>query len=445
MQLLLQPITGMSTLSVSASALAGTITIPPSKSHTMRALLFACMAQGVSQIFHPLWGSDTEKMIAAILQLGATVEKKTDRLIIKGVAAHPMPPGGVIDAGNSGQVLRFMAALATFCPSAVELTGDHSLQHIRPMEPLLQGLRQLGGEAFSKKGDGHAPVIVKGPLHPGRLSVDGADSQPVSALLITTAFLKGSSEIFVANPQETPWLEVTLSWLKRFHQEVKCDHYRHFFVPGFLQVPAFEYTVAGDWSSAAFALGAALTTQSKICLKGLDRNDVQGDKVIVSWLKEMGAWIIWENDLLVIDGTQGNFKGITANMEQAIDALPLMAVVASFASSPSLLYNAKSARHKESDRLRSIKQQLELMGGKLQETEDALRIFPAPLQGAALDSCSDHRIAMALAVAALGAKGTSTIKGWQWTQKSYPSFMQDFQQLNAQLQSAPLSSAARLV
>ncbi|MFS8563102.1 MAG: hypothetical protein LVR00_01710 [Rhabdochlamydiaceae bacterium] len=148
------------------SSLGGTIQVPPSKSHTLRAILFATLAHGESVICNYLHSPDTEAMIKACRQLGAHITVFDERLEIRG---HLHPPEDVIDAGNSGQVLRFVGAVLALFPGYGVVTGDHSIRHSRPVLPLLEGLSQLGAFAVSLRGDGHAPIIVKGPLRGGLL------------------------------------------------------------------------------------------------------------------------------------------------------------------------------------------------------------------------------------------------------------------------------------
>ena len=150
------------------------------KSHTMRALLFASMASGQSIIRNALSSPDVEAMINACRQLGAQITCYTDYIEIQGVAGKPKIPDDVINAGNSGQVLRFVACIAALTASYTVITGDHSVRFNRPIRPLIDGLTELGAECYSTKMDDHAPIIIKGPLKPGVTTLDGADSQPVS-------------------------------------------------------------------------------------------------------------------------------------------------------------------------------------------------------------------------------------------------------------------------
>jgi 3-phosphoshikimate 1-carboxyvinyltransferase len=199
---------------IKTSSLHGHISVPPSKSHTLRAILFAALADGVSHIHNYLPSPDTNAMIHACRLLGASIDIHDSSLQIAGVAGKPQAPKDIIDAGNSGQVLRFIGAIAGLIPAYTVITGDHSIRTSRPVQPLLDGLNGLNVFAVSTKGDQHAPIIIKGPIQPGSTTLNGEDSQPVSGLLIAAAFAPGITEIHVNNPGETPWIELTLDWLR---------------------------------------------------------------------------------------------------------------------------------------------------------------------------------------------------------------------------------------
>lgn len=149
---------------IQPSYLAGTVIAPPSKSHTLRAVLFASLAEGESRIHHYLHSPDLQKMIRACQQLGASIQQQKNTLLVQGVAGKPTLPDDVIDAGNSGQVLRFVGAIAALTEGYTVLTGDHSVRYNRPVKPLMDGLEGLGAQCYSTKGDGYAPLIIKGPL-----------------------------------------------------------------------------------------------------------------------------------------------------------------------------------------------------------------------------------------------------------------------------------------
>lgn len=417
----------MDEMYITPSTLYGTINIPPSKSHTHRAILFSMLGSSKSTIKNALVSPDTGAMLRAISLYGARFSQEGSTIEINGVFR---PPEDVIDAGNSGIILRFLGAISALLPGYTVITGDASVRTLRPVKPLLSALRQLGALAESARGDGYAPILVRGPIHPGKCKLDGQDSQPVSALLIATSFLKGPSEILVDNPGETPWIELTLSWLKRLGADITHENYKHYFVAGGLKYTHLDYTVPGDFSTAAFPLAAALITRSALTLEGLDPDEIQGDKILIEILQEMGANILWQGKQLRIEPSP-NLQNIDVDLSNCIDALPILAVIGCFAKGEMRLYNGLSAKTKESDRIFAICKELKKMNAHIEEMSDGLIVRKSRLCGAQLSGHSDHRIALAAAVAAIGATSPSTLHGLSCIAKTYPSFILDFQKIGA--------------
>lgn len=413
---------------ISKSSLKGVIKPPASKSQTIRALLFAFLAKGKSVISSPLLSPDTDAMIEAISLLGGNVERFSDHIEITGVDGKIGPAEDVLNAGNSGLVLRFMGAIGALGTHPIVITGDRSIRHNRATQPLLDGLNQLGASAISTKGDGFAPLIVQGRMKGGRATLSGEDSQPVSALLIAASFLENPVELFVQRPGEKPWIDLTLSWLKKFHLDVSHDNYTHYRVKGQGGLNGFSYTPPADFSSSAFPLIGALITQSEVEITGLAMDDLQGDKKVFDVVKAMGGKLqIKENSLVV--GKSTSLKGIEIDVNEIIDAVPILATLACFAEGKTVLKNAKIARNKESDRLSCITKELRKMGAHIEEEEDSLTIYPASLKGAVVESHEDHRIAMSLAIAAMGASGTTELMNTHCIAKTYPHFFEEIEKL----------------
>jgi 3-phosphoshikimate 1-carboxyvinyltransferase len=276
-------------------------------------------------------------------------------------------------------------------------------------------------------------MVIKGPISPGHAVLDGADSQPVSALLIASAFLDGVTKIEVNNPGEKPWVGLTLAWFDRLGIQYTNENYEYYTVQGGAIINAFEYTVPGDFSSLAYPVVAALLTQSHITIHNIDMKDAQGDKQLIQVLQNMGANIIIKENALVIQPSQ-QLVGCDIDINDFIDALPILAVVGCYAKGTTRLLNAGIARKKESDRLAVMTLELNKMGGNVIEKEDCLIIQGANLQGANLNGHSDHRIAMSLTIAALGSKTKSTINGVSCIAKSYPPFVEDMHSLGCSIE-----------
>lgn len=409
------------------SSLSGEVAIPPSKSQTMRALSFALLSQERSVITNPLSSPDVQNMIHACRLMGARVDCYPGRIEVEGGLKCAED---VIDCGNSGLVLRLIGAIAAHLPSYTVLTGDRSIRHRREAKPLIDGLNQLGAWAVSSRGDGHAPLIIRGTIRGGKAAIRGEDSQPVSALLMSAALAPDSTELFVESPGELPWVALTLSWLDRFEIGYENRDYTHYSVKGGATIPGFNYTVPGDWSSALYPIAAALATDSEITLHGVDYSDPQGDKEVVALLQSLGANIaISGRSLTVRRG--GSLQGARIDIGKFIDAITLLPVLACKACGPTHIYGGAIARHKESDRIQSIVSQLKKMGARIEETPDGMVIYPSELRGAQVTCFEDHRMALALSIAALSANGPTEIIGTETVVKSFPGYFQVLKQLGA--------------
>lgn len=419
---------------VRPTTLNGILTIPPSKSHTLRAILFAAMGKGKSVIENSLLSTDTQAMLDACNLLGAKCEIEQKHIAVTGLGGHIQQAEDVIQAGNSGIVLRFVTALAALANNPIVITGDYSIRHHRPMKPLLLALEQLGASAVSTKDDGYAPIIVQGPLISGTCTIQGEDSQPVSALLIAGAFAEGPIEIQVHHPGEKPWVGVTLNWFDRLGIPYTNHNFERYTTVGKACYKGFRYCVPGDWSSAAFPIAAALVTKSELVLHGVDLHDSQGDKELVSVLQKMGALLEADEKAKTLRIHKTPYlRGIKVDVNDFVDSVPILAAIACYAEGETHIYNAAVARQKECDRLKAVTLELRKMGADITEHSDGLTIRRSHLKGAEVHSHQDHRMAMSLAVAALGAAGETHVLETSCVAKTFPSFVQDFNDLGADI------------
>lgn len=420
-----------SSLIVEPSHLEGKVFGSPSKSHAIRSLLFASIAEGVSQIENLPKSPDIDATIQFCKSLGAKIQGNHVKMTVEGAGGALQKPSKV-DVGNSGLLLRLATPFLALGSGQSLITGDRSIQTLRHTAPLVSALKQLGAHIISHGNNDRPPLEVEGPIRSGVVKLDGTDSQPVSALLITSSILSGKTDIFVTNPGEKPWIDLTLSWLNKFGVSYTREGYDHYTVMGGHRYTGFNYTVPSDYSSLAFLLVAAMITRSEITIEGLDMNSVQGDKEVIGALQKMGG-------CFEIDPLKGRLtvlkceeiKGAHIDVNDMIDALPILATLACFATSKTDLYNGAIARKKESDRIHVINQELTRMGAKIEEKEDGLVIHPSKLIGSNVNSHQDHRIAMSLAVGGLGAKGQTLIQGASCIAKSYPGFVKDLLALGA--------------
>ncbi len=420
-------------LKIQPSLLAGTVAVPGSKSHTIRAIAGALLAHGKSIVRSPLLSFDTASTLAAAVKLGAQVEKFADRWEITGCGGDLAVPAETLDMGNSGTGLRMLTAAAALARGKVAFTGDESLCS-RGMKPLLEALRKLGVKADAAPGD-HAPLSVQGPLQGGKTQVEALCSQYLSALLFAAPNIKnGSMEIEVTKLSEEPYVEITLNWLRKLGAEfTAAPDLMHFVIPGNQQLKAFDSFIPADFSTAAFPLGAGIVAGKAdgITIRNLDFTDAQGDKAVFKMLETLGARLKYNSDNSVTV-YPGRLNSGTLDLGQTPDALPLLAAVAAVnEGSVITLGNAAQARNKETDRIACMTRELLKMGAIIEEKPDAMIITGTKLHGAVVDSCKDHRLAMALAVAALAAEGTTEIVDAESCAVTYPDFIKDFQNLGA--------------
>jgi 3-phosphoshikimate 1-carboxyvinyltransferase len=419
---------------ISSSILKGEIAIPPSKSQTLRAILFGMMAKGKTTLSNFLISPDTQAMMNACRLFGASIDYLDHKMTIRGIEGKISHTEDVIDAGNSGIVLRFCSAIGALAHSPVVITGDHSIRHQRPMKPLIDGLKQLGVLVQSMRGDDLAPIILKGPIQPGQIIVQGEDSQPVSALLIALAFAKGTSRLKIVNMGEKPWVELTLHWLNRLGIDYKRFSETDFEISGNSTIDGFDYRIPGDLSSLAFPMTAALITQSELKINNVDLSDPQGDKALIDVVKQMGGKIDFDTSRKQLLIQKNNsLKGMRIDVNPFIDAIPALAVLACFAEGETILYHAKNARNKECNRLRCLAIELKKMGADIEENIDGLRIRHSNLHGAKLNSHYDHRLAMAFSIAGLAASSDSEVLSVDCIDKSYPNFKQAMNQCGANI------------
>jgi 3-phosphoshikimate 1-carboxyvinyltransferase len=409
------------------SHLTGEIQIPASKSHTIRALAIAGMAEGKSVLVNPLIASDTISCINGIKEFGAAV-KMNGGIEITGIKGVLSPHCKKIDVGNSGTTLRILTALAGLASHPVTFDGDASIRK-RPMIPLLSALENLGVEINST--DGKCPFTVRGPIKGGKTTVNGISSQFVTALLIACPLAKANTEIIVENLHERPYLEITLDWLNRQGIQYGNKGLDWFKVKGGQQYKSYTRAIPADFSSATFSLCAAAIAGSDVLIKGLDFSDHQGDKNVFGYIEKMGALIKHTNEGVFVSSNK--LSGIEIDMNATPDALPALAVVACFAGGKTRLYNVAQARLKECDRISALATELKKMNANVDEFEDGLVIEKSDLKGANVCGYDDHRMVMALSVAGLASEGETVVDSAESVNITYPSFIEDMKRLGANI------------
>lgn len=397
----------------------GTVRIPGSKSHTVRALVIATLANGESTILNPLDSSDTRACLQACRALGADIIEKDDRWIVQGTAGRPVTPENIIDVGNSGASLRLLTGMAALQDNWVAFTGDAQIRS-RPAEPLLNSLADLGAGVISFRNNGMAPYAIGGRLSGGKTTIACPTSQFLSGLLVSAPLATGDSEINISLLNERPYAEITLSWLDSQNIEYTNDDFKRIKVTGNQSYTGFALDIPGDFSSATFFFCAAAVCSTSVTVEGIDFNDPQGDKAVVDMLEKLGCTIEKTANSATIHGAE--LTGCDLDLNATPDALPALAVTACFAKGTTRLVNVPQARLKETDRIAVMCKELTKMGAKVEEMDDGLIIHGGALKGARVKGWDDHRIVMALSIAALGAEGETVIEGPEAVDITFPEF-----------------------
>lgn len=404
--------------------------IPSSKSHTMRALLLGALLPGISTIDHILPSPDTSLLIHSLECLGAKITYKTPTSIAIQGSFPWKKMDTPIDVGNSGIQLRFLAALASLSPHPYQIQGDALLNQMRPVHDLLQGLEQLGA-TYSYLGEfGKAPFIIQGPIQTGKVLLSGEDSQPISALLLTLSFLGEGGEIAVKNPNEIPWIKMTLNWLKRLGAQVEVSRdYRSFKIVKEIQKSSFHFSIPSDYSSLAYPFSLAIITKTPVALGMFTQMEDEGDVAFLRHIQEtLGSHFTISNGY-IIPALDWKWQASTINLSDCSDLTSLFAVLATRSDMPTQITGIAGVKNKECDRLEAIAAELKKMGGDIKSNEDGLEIHPSILQGAKLNSWGDHRMVLALSIAAMMARGESYIENASCILKSYPGFVEEMQKL----------------
>ncbi|MBO6039954.1 MAG: 3-phosphoshikimate 1-carboxyvinyltransferase [Oscillospiraceae bacterium] len=416
----------------------GSVTVPGSKSHTIRAVMLGALAEGSSVIHNPLPSKDGLASVCAARTLGAkvTIDEAANIWTVEGLGGRPKAPAGVIDTLNSGTTTSFALGVGGLVEGYVVITGDEQICR-RPWGAQARAMQELGAFCLhTRPGSECLPIVVGGPMKGGVCHLNGFSSQHISGILLPSPLLDEGCdvEIRVEKPLEQPYLQMTIDWMRRYGAKVEfSEDYRLFRVKGGQKYLAQESLIPSDWSGVAFPLVAAVCTESELVISGVDFDDSQGDKAVVDILIEMGADITRdrENGRLVIRGGKP-LHGTTVDMDKIPDSLPALSVAAAYAQGDTLFTNLAHVRVKESDRVAVMQEVLGKCGADIDITADSMTVHGGrPLHGASVPSYGDHRIAMAMAVCGLMCEGEMEIADAECASVSFPHFYETMNKAGA--------------
>ncbi len=397
------------------------VTVPPSKSYSVRALLLAAMSSGTTTITNCLDADDTRYVLEALKTLGFDIGGSFQRELYigerKSMSANEVP----IFVGNAGTAMRFFTGWLAFTPGRFLLHGEARM-HQRPIGDLVDVLRTLDAEVEYVEVEGFPPLRIRGKKMRGGFDVTisaETSSQFVSALMLGGATLPDGITLRIAKLASGPYIDITADILTTFGANVTREDDVVRVRAG--RLATSEYRVEGDWSSASYWFAAAAATGGTMRVRGLAVPTAQGDSGFVDILAAMGCAVDVSPEEIVVRGPE-KLRGGTFDCNATPDIVPTLAAIAPLADSPVEIVNVANLRVKESDRLATVTSELRRLGATVEERPDSLLIHPGwSDEAAVIETHNDHRIAMAFAIAGL-ARGNVTIGKEQVVSKSYPRF-----------------------
>ncbi len=408
------------------------LAVPPSKAHTLRALVLGALAEGTTRVRNPLLGEDQIHLIECLRGLGVAVRVDGNAVGIDGCGGAFEPAADSLDCGESGVAMNFLASLACLSSRPVTLTGKEGLLR-RPVAEIVSGVRQLGGDVSFVSADGYPPLLARpSGLAGGLARMSGSKtSQYFSSLAVAAALAKADSLVVCTDDMaEKPYFDITVEMMRRFGGTISGGEYREIAIPGRQRYRATDVDVESDYSSASYFIAAAAIMKSRVALSGLSRDSVQGDRKIVDYARAMGCKAEFSEEGLVVTGC--GMTPVDESFRDTPDLVPTVAVMAAFAPGESRIRDVAHLKFKECDRVGAIREGLSNMGiGTRVEGEDlVIEGDPSRVRGAAIASHNDHRIAMSFAVAGLALDG-QTIDDGDCVRKSFPDFWKAFSAFEA--------------
>ena len=413
-----------------ANSMKGELTVPGDKSISHRGIMFGAIAEGTTELEGFLDGADCRSTISCFRQMGIEISQDHDRVQIHGKGLYGLrQPKDMLDAGNSGTTVRLISGILAGQPFTTQLTGDASIQK-RPMKRIMTPLSLMGASIRSLAGNDCAPLEIHGgSLVPIHYDSPVASAQVKSCVLLAGLYAEGQTSV----TEPVPSRDHTERMLSGFGAEI-ISRERTATVTGHPRLIGQHITIPGDISSAAYFIAAGLICpNSDLYIRNVNTNPTRAGILTVA--KQMGGKITLENQRVVsgeevcdIHVVSSDLHGTQIDRElipSLIDEIPVIAVMAAFAEGTTVIKDAQELKVKESNRIDSVTENLNAMGGDAIPTEDGMIIHGGrPLHGARILTRSDHRIAMSFAIAGLAADGETTFDDPGCIDISYPTFFE---------------------
>ncbi|MFX1536667.1 MAG: 3-phosphoshikimate 1-carboxyvinyltransferase [Promethearchaeota archaeon] len=407
------------------------IEIPSSKSFTHRAFIIAALSNGDSTILKPLASEDTLLTLEALKKMGVPIKEIKGGYLIHGTAGKLEVPNVDIMLNNSGTSLRLLTSVATLADGEVVLTGNERMCE-RPVKDLIDALYNLGVKIEYLNKPGYPPVKISSNFEGGKTHLRGdVSSQYFSSILICAPYAKKDVEIIpTTHIKSKPYIDITIEMMEKFGVVVKSEDI--FKVKSGQSYKATDYVVEGDFSSASYFFAATAVLGGSIRIFNLNRNSNQGDRSFLNYMSIMGCNVTYTENYIELErDPRKPLKGIEVDMKNTPDIVQTLAIVACFASSPTIIRNIAHLRHKETDRIKSTATELRKLGVIVRTTNDSITIHPPKkLKSATIETYNDHRTAMSFSIAGLKIPGV-VVKNPECVKKSFPDFYHILQKIYA--------------
>ena len=425
-------------IKIKSSTLNGTIEIPPSKSYSHRAVIAAALAENSrkSKIDNLKFSVDITTTTDIMENWGAKIKRFESALEIIGNDGKVVPKDKYVQCNESGSTIRFLIPIGITSENELIFDGKGKLVD-RPLESYYRIFDKQG--IFYKNENGKLPLTVNGKLKAGNYKIDGnISSQFITGLLYALPLLDGDSKLTInKNLESKGYIDLTLEILKLAGIEIENNDYKSFDIKGNQIYKPFDYTVEGDYSQVAFWIVAGIISANKDnevkCLH-VNKNSLQGDKEIIEIVERMGANIETFDDYVLVRPSKT--KGTIIDISQCPDIGPILTVLGALSEGETRIINGERLRIKESDRITSIKTELNKLGANVAEEGDSLIIQGVEgfAGGVTVNAWNDHRIAMSLAIASTRCKKEIILEEAESVRKSYPHFWDDFVKMGGEIE-----------
>ena len=425
-------------IKIKPSILNGKIEIPPSKSYSHRAVIAAALAENSrkSKIDNLKFSVDIITTTDIMENWGAKIKRFESALEIIGNDGKVVPKDKYVQCNESGSTIRFLIPIGITNENELIFDGKGKLVD-RPLDSYYRIFDKQG--IFYKNENGKLPLTVNGKLKAGNYEIDGnISSQFITGLLYALPLLDGDSKLTInKNLESKGYVDLTLEILKLAGIEIMNNDYKSFDIRGNQIYKPFDYTVEGDYSQVAFWIVAGIISANKDneikCLH-VNKNSLQGDREIIEIAQRMGTKLEISDDYVIVKPSKT--KGTVIDISQCPDIGPILTVLGALSEGETRIINGERLRIKESDRITSIKTELNKLGANVTEEGDSLIIQGVENfnGGVTVNSWNDHRIAMSLAIASTRCEKEIILEEAESVRKSYPHFWDDFVKMGGEIE-----------